>query len=214
MEACLIGVDDDWDKFSNFKSYDDFTREWLTECKRILKKRGTIWVMGSYHNIFRIGTILQDLDFWILNDVIWVKSNPPPNFMGKRFCAATETLIWAKKDKNTPITFNYQVMKSLNNGKQMRNDWHIPVCRGKERIKKDTGEKAHSTQKPIELLKRVILSSSNEGDFVLDPFGGTGTTAYVAKMYNRKFIIIEKETEYCSLIRDRLQMDNEFPIKE
>ena len=173
-------VDDDWDKFQNFKSYDEFSVIWLQECKRILKDDGTIWVIGSYHNIFRLGFHLQNLDYWILNDVIWRKNNPMPNFKGTRFTNAHETLIWASKNKNSKYTFNYQSLKCLNDDLQMRSDWLIPICSGKERIKKN-GKKIHSTQKPESLLHRIILASTNKGDTIFDPFLGTGTTAVVAK---------------------------------
>jgi DNA modification methylase len=199
------GVEDDWDKFNSFNDYDKFCFEWLKECQRVLKDNGTIWVIGSYHNIFRIGKIMQDLGFWVLNDVTWVKKNPMPNFLGTRFTNATETLIWAKKnEKAKGYTFNYQEMKKFNEGKQMRSDWHIPICNGGERLKDKEGKKVHSTQKPEELLKYVILSSSSKDDLVLDPFAGTGTTGAVAKKYRRKSILIEKNKEYCSIIKKRL----------
>jgi DNA modification methylase len=198
------GVKEDWDKFNSFQDYDKFTYAWLSECKRVLKDDGTLWVMGSYHNIFRVGKILQDLGYWILNDVIWVKSNPMPNFLGTRFCNAHETLIWAAKSKSSKYTFNYQLMKQENEGKQMRSDCYMPVCRGKERIKID-GKKAHPTQKPEELLKRVILASTKEGDVILDPFCGTGTALKIAEELNRNFIGIEKEIKYVSLSKQRLK---------
>lgn len=199
------GVKEDWDKFNSFQDYDAFTYEWLWQCRRVLKDNGTLWVMGSYHNIFRVGKILQDLDYWILNDVIWVKSNPMPNFLGTRFCNAHESLIWATKNKEAKYTFNYQLMKQENGGKQMRSDWYIPICRGKERIKVN-GKKAHPTQKPEQLLKRVILASTNEKDIVLDPFCGTGTTVKVAKELGREFIGIEKSLNYCRLISNRVDL--------
>ncbi len=188
-------VNDDWDKFSSFKEYDNFTEDWLKECKRLLKPNGTIWVIGSYHNIFRVGKIVQDLGFWILNDVIWRKSNPMPNFKGTRFTNAHETLIWATKKETSKYTFNYNAMKSLNGDIQMRSDWNIPICSGKERLRYK-GEKIHSTQKPEMLLSRIILSSTNSDDIVLDPFLGSGTTAAVAKKYNRQWIGIEKDKKY------------------
>jgi len=198
-------VDDEWDKYESFEAYDKFCEKWLKECQRILKETGTIWVIGTYHNIFRIGKIMQDLGFWILNDITWVKTNPMPNFRGVRFTNATETLIWAKKNEQAKgYTFNYQLMKKFNNGKQMRSDWYIPICNGKERIKDKEGKKVHSTQKPEKLLKYVILSSSKEGDIVLDPFAGTGTTGAVAKKYGRKWILIEMDKNYCKVIEDRL----------
>ncbi len=168
-------VDEDWDRFSSFAEYDAFTRQWLAACRRVLKDTGTIWVIGTYHNIYRVGAILQDLDFWILNDVVWVKSNPMPNFRGVRFTNAHETLLWAQKVRGGRYTFNHHAMKALNGDLQMRSDWRIPLCTGKERIRVD-GRKAHATQKPERLLERVILSSSDPGDLVLDPFFGTGTT--------------------------------------
>ena len=197
------GVKEDWDKFNSFQDYDVFTYEWLWQCRRVLKDNGTLWVMGSYHNIFRAGKILQDLNYWILNDVIWIKNNPMPNFLGTRFCNAHETLIWAGKSKSSKYTFNYQLMKQFNEGKQMRSDWYMPICRGKERIKID-GKKAHPTQKPEQLLKRIILASTNEGDMVLDPFCGTGTTLDVAKDLNRNFIGFEKNNAYIPIIIKRL----------
>ncbi len=199
------GVDDAWDKFTDLKEYDKFTVNWLQESKRVLKPNGTLWVIGSYHNIYRVGSILQDLDFWILNDVVWIKSNPMPNFKGTRFNNAHETLLWVSKDKNAKFTFNYKTMKTSNDDKQMRSDWVIPICSGKERIKTRDGEKAHSTQKPEELLKRVIISSSKQGDVVLDPFLGSGTTGAVAKMLNRSFIGIEREEKYITVAKERIK---------
>jgi site-specific DNA-methyltransferase (adenine-specific) len=203
------GVEDTWDQFSDFEAYDRFTKGWLIECRRVLKDTGTIWVIGSYHNIFRVGRIMQDLGFWILNDIVWVKNNPMPNFHGVRFTNAHETLIWAQKNKGNRYTFNYQTMKSLNInnnencGLQMRSDWKLPICTGKERIKIN-GEKAHPTQKPEALLHRVILSSSNPGDIVLDPFFGSGTTGAVAKKYGRHWIGIESDTAYVSIAQQRV----------
>lgn len=197
-------VDDRWDQFDSFKQYDEFTGLWLSECRRVLKDTGSIWVIGTYHNIFRVGSILLDLGYWIINDVIWHKTNPMPNFRGTRFQNATETLIWAMKDKNQKkYTFDYHAMKNLNDEKQMQNVWHIPLCRGQERIKID-GRKAHSTQKPEALLYRVILSSSRRGDTVLDPFAGSGTTAAVAKRLKRNFIGIEIEKGYAEIAQDRV----------
>ena len=201
-ETRVDGVDDEWDKFSSFSEYDTFSRAWLGECKRVLKKNGTLWVIGSYHNIFRVGTILQDLDFWILNDIVWVKSNPMPNFRGTRFNNAHETLIWASKDEKAKFTFNYKTMKAFNDDKQMRSDWLIPICSGGERLKDENGDKAHSTQKPEELLKRIILATSKEGDVVLDPFFGSGTTGAVAKLLNRNFIGIEREEKYIHIAKN------------
>jgi modification methylase len=185
-------VDDEWDQFHNFQEYDRFTREWLGACRRVLKRSGTLWVIGSYHNIFRVGSILQDLGFWILNDLVWIKDNPMPNFRGVRFTNAQETLIWAQKERGAPYTFNYHAMKALNDGLQMRSDWYLPLCSGAERLRSN-GQKAHSTQKPEALLYRVILSSSNPGDVVLDPFFGSGTTGAVAKRLHRRWIGIERE---------------------
>ncbi len=204
-QSIVDAVDDDWDQFSDFKAYDEFTREWLTACRRVLKDTGTIWVIGSYHNIFRVGAIMMDLGYWILNDVIWHKSNPMPNFRGTRFTNATETLIWAKKtQKQSRYTFNYHALKGLNDDKQMPNVWHIPLCTGAERIKID-GVKAHSTQKPEALLYRVIMASSNPGDVVLDPFFGSGTTGAVAKKLKRHFIGIEREARYVEIARRRIE---------
>ncbi|MCX7834625.1 MAG: site-specific DNA-methyltransferase, partial [bacterium] len=171
-------VDDEWDQFESFQQYDAFLTEWLILVKRVMKKTATLWVIGTYHNIFRVGTIMQNLGFWILNDVIWIKSNPMPNFRGVRFTNATETLIWAVKDKKVKgYTFNYSEMKQLNEGKQMRNDWYFPICNGSERLRDSKGQKIHSTQKPLALMERIILSSTKEGDLILDPFAGTCTTA-------------------------------------
>lgn len=197
-------VDDEWDKFETFEEYDNFTRQWLAECKRVLKNSGSIWVIGTYHNIFRVGTIMQNLGYWILNDIIWVKSNPMPNFKGTRFNNAHETLIWATKSKNSKYTFHYHSMKVMNDDLQMRSDWYIPICQGNERIKIN-GQKAHSTQKPEELLFRIILSTSNPDDIVLDPFSGSGTTAAVAKKLGRRFIAFEKEDFYIKISNERLE---------
>jgi modification methylase len=196
-------VDDAWDQFASLADYDAFTRAWLAECRRVLKDTGTLWVIGSYHNIYRVGSILMDLGFWILNDATWVKLNPMPNFRGVRFTNAHETLIWAQKKQGAKYTFNYQAMKSLNDGLQMRSDWHIPICSGKERIKVN-GAKAHSTQKPEALLYRVVLSSSNVGDVVLDPFFGSGTTGAVAKKLHRHWIGIERDEQYIRVAQQRI----------
>ena len=198
-------VDDPWDKFSNFKAYDKFSKTWLKACKKILKPKGSLWVIGSYHNIFRVGAVLQDLGFWILNDVVWIKTNPMPNFKGARFTNAHETLIWAIQSKEAQATFNYKTMKAFNDDKQMRSDWRLPVCSGSERLKNKNGSKAHSTQKPEELLRRVILSSSKEGDVILDPFFGSGTTGAVAKKLNRHFIGFEKEKKYIDIAKQRIK---------
>ena len=187
------GVDDKWDQFESFRHYDDFCKSWLIECKRILKDNGSIWVIGSYHNIFRLGYHLQNLNYWLLNDVIWRKNNPMPNFRGTRFTNAHETLIWASKNKKSKYTFNYQSIKCLNDDLQMRSDWMLPICNGKERLKKNNGKKVHSTQKPEALLHRIILATTNKGDTIFDPFLGTGTTAVVAKKLGRKYFGIEKD---------------------
>ena len=199
------GVDDLWDKFSSFSEYDDFCISWLKECKRILKDTGTIWVIGSYHNIFRVGNIMLNLGFWILNDVTWNKTNPMPNFMGTRFTNATETLLWCSKgEHHKKYTFNHKMMKKYNGGKQMTSVWQIGLCIGEERLKGEDGKKAHSTQKPEELLKRVILSASKKGDIVLDPFFGTGTTGAAAKKLGRNFFGIEKESQYINIAEKRI----------
>jgi modification methylase len=195
-DSLVDAVDDDWDKFADFAAYDAFTRSWLGECRRLMHKDATIWVIGSYHNIFRIGSILQDLGFWILNDVIWRKSNPMPNFRGRRFTNAHETLIWAAREPTSRYKFNYQAMKALNEDLQMRSDWTLPLCTGAERLRNDHGLKLHPTQKPESLLHRVILAATNPDDVVLDPFAGTATTAAVAKRLNRHFIGIERHPAY------------------
>jgi modification methylase len=196
-------VEDDWDRFSSFEAYDQFSKSWLSACRRVLKDDGTLWVIGSYHNIFRLGTMMQDLGFWILNDVLWIKTNPMPNFRGVRFTNAHETLIWVSKSQGAKYTFNHHAMKAFNDEKQMRSDWMIPICSGEERIKID-GRKAHSTQKPEALLYRVILASSDSGDIVLDPFFGTGTTGAVAKRLHRKWIGVERNAEYVDIARSRI----------
>ena len=200
------GVADSWDQFDSFAAYDDFTRNWLAAAKRLLKPSGTLWVIGSYHNIFRVGTALQDLGFWILNDVIWRKTNPMPNFRGRRFTNAHETLIWCTKERGAKgYTFNYDALKSLNDDLQMRSDWLIPLCTGTERIKKD-GKKAHATQKPEALLYRAILAATKKNDVVLDPFFGTGTTGAVAKKLGRHWIGIEREPECVEIAGARLRV--------
>lgn len=197
-------VDDEWDDFDSFEAYDAFTSAWLKACRRVLKDDGALWVIGTYHNIYRVGRILQDLGFWTLNDVVWIKTNPMPNFRGVRFTNAHETLLWVTKGKGASYTFNYHALKRLNGGKQMRSDWVLPVCSGSERIRLD-GEKAHSTQKPEALLYRVILAASDPGDVVLDPFFGTGTTGAVAKRLHRRWIGIERDASYVQLARERLK---------
>jgi modification methylase len=203
-DSLVDGVDDEWDRFTDFPTYDAFTRDWLTECHRLLRKDGTLWVIGAYHNIFRIGAILQDLGFWILNDVIWRKSNPMPNFRGRRFTNAHETLIWAAKGRDSRYRFNYQAMKSLNDDIQMRSDWFIPLCTGPERLQNEHGLKLHPTQKPEALLHRVLLASTNHDDVVLDPFAGTGTTAVMAKRLRRHYIGIERHPAYVEAAMARL----------
>ena len=198
-------VDDEWDQFASNADYDRFTRAWLTAARRVLKENGTIWVIGSYHNIFRVGATMQDLGFWLLNDVIWRKTNPMPNFRGRRFTNAHETLIWAAKSRDQKsYTFNYEAMKQLNDELQMRSDWHLPICAGGERLRDESGTKSHSTQKPEALLHRVVLSSTNAGDVVLDPFFGSGTTGAVAKRLGRRFIGIEREPSYVRVARRRI----------
>ena len=195
--SVVDAVDDDWDKFASFSDYDAFTRAWLLQCRRVMKKNATLWVIGSYHNIFRVGATLQDLDFWILNDIVWRKANPMPNFRGRRFTNAHETLIWASKSASSKAyTFHYEALKAANEDLQMRSDWFIPLCTGEERLKDENGHKTHPTQKPESLLARVLLSASNPGDVVLDPFFGTGTTGAVAKKLGRHFIGIERESAY------------------
>ena len=206
------GVDDNWDKFESFKSYDDFCKQWLTQARRVLKKDGSIWVIGSYHNIFRLGCGLQDLGYWILNDIIWRKTNPMPNFRGRRFTNAHETLIWAAKSPDSKYCFNYDSMKALNEDLQMRSDWTLPLCTGQERLKNTEGQKAHPTQKPQSLLYRVILASTKPGDVVLDPFFGSGTTGAVAKYLGRDYIGIEMDDNYIKIARQRI--DNVREIKD
>ncbi|MFZ2096985.1 MAG: DNA methyltransferase [Anaerolineales bacterium] len=197
-------VNDEWDQFADFQSYDEFTHNWLTACRRVLKDNGTIWVIGSYHNIYRLGKIMQDIGFWFLNDIVWIKTNPMPNFRGVRFTNAHESLIWASKFKGAKYTFNHHAMKSVNDDLQMRSDWYLAICSGNERIK-ENGQKAHSTQKPEALLYRVILSSSNQRDIVLDPFFGSGTTGAVAKRLGRRWIGIEKDPKYVEIANHRIE---------
>jgi modification methylase len=197
-------VDDDWDRFDTFATYDRFTTDWLRAARRVLKPDGAIWVIGSYHNIFRVGASLQNEGFWILNDVVWRKSNPMPNFRGKRLTNAHETMIWASKSEGAKYTFNYEALKALNEGIQMRSDWVLPICNGHERLKDANGDKAHPTQKPESLLHRVLVGATNPGDVVLDPFFGTGTTGAVAKMLGRDFIGIEREPAYIEVAEKRI----------
>ena len=203
-------VDDHWDQFSSFAAYDQFTRDWLAAARRLLKPNGAIWVIGSYHNVFRMGAELQNQGFWILNDVVWRKSNPMPNFRGKRLTNAHETLIWASKEEASKYTFNYGALKALNEGVQMRSDWVLPICTGHERLKDDAGDKAHPTQKPESLLHRVLLGTTNPGDVILDPFFGTGTTGAVAKMLGREFIGIEREEAYRLVAKKRIEAVRKF----
>ncbi|MGZ8415571.1 MAG: DNA methyltransferase [Methyloceanibacter sp.] len=198
-------VDDAWDKFGSFAAYDAFTRDWLSACRRVLKPSASLWVIGSYHNIFRVGAILQDLGFWVLNDVVWRKSNPMPNFRGRRFTNAHETLIWASMGPKARYTFNYEAMKALNEDLQMRSDWLFPICSGSERLREECGRKTHPTQKPEALLHRILLASSHPGDVVLDPFLGSGTTAVAAKRLGRHFIGIEREASYAEAAKARLE---------
>ncbi len=204
-QSKVDAVDDDWDQFESFAAYDAFTRAWLLAARRVLKPTGSIWVIGSYHNIFRVGCIMQDLGFWMLNDVVWRKNNPMPNFRGRRFQNAHETMIWASKDaKSKAYTFNYEAMKASNDDLQMRSDWLFPICTGAERLKDENGDKVHPTQKPEALLARVILSSSKPGDIVLDPFFGSGTTGAVAKRLGRHFVGMEREQKYIDAATKRI----------
>jgi modification methylase len=212
-DSRVDAVDDDWDKFSSFAAYDDFTRAWLLACRRLMKPNATLWVIGSYHNIFRVGALLQDLGFWILNDIVWRKSNPMPNFRGRRFTNAHETLIWAARDaaKRT-YTFNYEALKAGNDDIQMRSDWFIPLCTGEERLKGGDGKKLHPTQKPEALLARVLLAASRPDDLVLDPFCGTGTTGAVARRLGRRFIGIEREPHYAGTAEQRIAAAAPLPV--
>src|SRR3954465_12915752 len=211
-QARVDARDDDWDKFSSFSAYDDFTRAWLLACRRVMKPSATLWVIGSYHNIFRVGAILQDLGFWVLNDVMWRKVNPMPNFRGRRFTNAHETLIWAAREPGAKgYTFNYEALKAGNEDIQVRSDWTIPLCTGEERLKGRAGKKVHPTQKPEALLARVILSSSRPGDLVLDPFSGTGTTGAAAKRLGRAFFGIERASEYADGARARIAKIEPLP---
>jgi modification methylase len=211
-DSRVDAVDDDWDKFSSFSAYDDFTRAWLTACRRVMKPAATLWVIGSYHNIFRVGTVLQDLGFWILNDIVWRKSNPMPNFRGRRFTNAHETLIWAARDAaKRNYTFNYEALKAGNDDVQMRSDWLIPLCTGEERLKGGDGKKLHPTQKPEALLARVILSASRPDDLVFDPFCGTGTTGAVARRLRRRFIGVERQADYAAAAERRIAAAEPLP---
>jgi len=211
-DSRVDAVDDDWDKFASFAAYDDFTRAWLIACRRVMKPSATLWVIGSYHNIFRVGTVLQDLGFWILNDVVWRKMNPMPNFRGRRFTNAHETMIWAARDAGGKgYTFNYEALKAGNEDIQVRSDWTLPLCTGEERLKGGDGKKLHPTQKPEALLARVILSSSRPDDLVLDPFSGTGTTGAVAKRLRRRFIGFERDQSYAAAARKRIAAVEPLP---
>jgi DNA modification methylase len=206
-------VDDEWDQFESFAAYDKFSRAWVSACRRVLKPDGGLWVIGSYHNIYRLGAILQDLGFWILNDVVWIKTNPMPNFRGVRFTNAHETLIWAARERESRYTFNHHAMKAFNDGKQMRSDWELPLCTGGERIKID-GQKAHPTQKPEALLYRALLASTEPGDIVLDPFFGVGTTGAVAKRLGRRWVGIEREQKYARLAIQRIERIEPEPLED
>ncbi|MCS0495373.1 DNA methyltransferase [Ancylobacter sp. MQZ15Z-1] len=211
-DSRVDAVDDAWDKFESFKAYDAFTRAWLLAVRRVLKPTGTLWVIGSYHNIFRVGSLLQDLDFWILNDIVWRKTNPMPNFRGRRFTNAHETLIWAARDAGGKgYTFNYEAMKAANEDVQMRSDWLFPICSGGERLKDEEGGKLHPTQKPEALIARILLASSRPGDVVLDPFLGSGTTAAVAKRLGRHFVGIERDEAYAEAARARVDAVERLP---
>src|SRR5215467_5851331 len=213
-DSRVDAVDDDWDKFSSFSAYDDFTRAWLIACRRVMKPSATLWVIGSYHNIFRVGTILQDLGFWILNDVVWRKTNPMPNFRGRRFTNAHETMIWAAREAGAKgYTFNYEALKAGNEDIQVRSDWTLPLCTGEERLKGLDGKKLHPTQKPEALLARVVLASSRPDDLVLDPFSGTGTTGAVAKRLGRQFIGIEREAAYAAAAHKRIAAVEPLPTE-
>ena len=210
-DSLVDAVDDDWDKFASFADYDAFTRAWLSACRRVLKPDGALWVIGSYHNIFRVGSILQDLGFWMLNDIVWRKANPMPNFRGRRFTNAHETLIWAARGERSKYTFHYEALKGGNDDLQMRSDWYLPLCTGDERLKGADGAKVHPTQKPEALLARVLLSASNPGDVVLDPFFGTGTTGAVAKALGRHFVGIERDQVYAKAARERIAAVTPLP---
>ena len=211
-DSRVDAVDDEWDKFASFSAYDDFTRAWIAACRRVMKPSATLWVIGSYHNIFRVGTVLQDLGFWILNDIVWRKSNPMPNFRGRRFTNAHETLIWAARDPaRRGYTFNYEALKAGNDDIQMRSDWFIPLCTGEERLKDGDGKKLHPTQKPESLLARVLLASSRPDDLVLDPFCGTGTTGAVARRLRRRFIGIERQADYADAAERRIAAIEPLP---
>jgi DNA modification methylase len=208
-------VEDDWDKFESFEEYDEFILTLLQEISRIMKENATIWIISTYHSVHRIGKIMQDLGYWLLSDVLWVKNNPMPNWLGVRFTNATETIIWAVKDKKSKkYTFKKELAKEFGIGKVGANVWVIPLCTGKERLKREDGEKLHSTQKPVELLKRIILTTSNEGDLILDPMSGTGTTGYVAKELKRDFVMIEREKKYIEGMKERFKIELNFKVRK
>ena len=213
-QSKVHGVNESWDQFDSISDYDKYTNLWMNAAKRILKPNGAIWVIGSYHNIFRLGYIMQDLGFWMLNDLIWRKVNPMPNFRGRRFTNAHETLIWASKSSSSKYTFNYEAMKSLNGDLQMRSDWLIPICTGEERLKNTDGKKVHPTQKPENLISRVIMSSSNIGDTILDPFFGTGTTGAVSKKLGRNYIGIEQNAKYALEAEKRIRLTSKIEADE
>ena len=212
-QTTVEAVTNDWDKFDTYQAYDEFCLVWLKECKRVLKDGGALWVIGSYHNILRLGTSIQNLGFWILNDIIWHKTNPMPNFRGTRFTNAHETLLWCTTSRKAKYTFNYQNLKELNEGKQMRSDWHIPICAGKERLREDNNQRSHPTQKPEALLHRIIVSTTNPGDVILDPFFGSGTTGAVAKKLGRDFIGIEQENSYRIAASRRIKDTRKYDIE-
>ena len=209
-QTSVEAVTEKWDKFNDYKEYDTFTNAWLKESKRVLKDGGSLWVIGSYHNILRTGALIQNLGYWILNDIIWHKTNPMPNFRGTRFTNAHETLLWCTTSRDAKYTFNYQNLKELNDGKQMRSDWYIPICGGKERIRKNDHSRSHPTQKPEALLYRVLLASSKKGDLIVDPFLGTGTTAVVAKKLQRHFIGIDQNNKYIQIAKTRLKKTKSY----
>ncbi|MDB9916013.1 site-specific DNA-methyltransferase, partial [Alphaproteobacteria bacterium] len=213
-QSKVHGVNESWDQFDSISDYDKYTNLWMNAAKRILKPNGAMWVIGSYHNIFRLGYIMQDLGFWMLNDLIWRKVNPMPNFRGRRFTNAHETLIWASKSSSSKYTFNYEAMKSLNGDLQMRSDWLIPICTGEERLKNTDGKKVHPTQKPENLISRVIMSSSNIGDTILDPFFGTGTTGAVSKKLGRNYIGIEQNAKYALEAEKRIRLTSKIEADE
>jgi modification methylase len=211
--SVVDAVDDDWDRFAGFAEYDAFTRAWLMAARRLMKPDATLWVIGSYHNIFRVGTILQDLGFWVLNDIVWRKANPMPNFRGKRFTNAHETMIWASRSPSSRYTFHYEAMKAANEDVQVRSDWFLPICTGEERLKDGAGRKAHPTQKPEALLRRILMASSNPGDVVLDPFLGSGTTGAVARQLGRDFIGIERDPGYLEVAKARIAAATPLPAE-